>query len=112
MKAGLANKGADYWLWMSATGNYPGIPLSGLTVPLNQDVLFYFGIMNPNFPGSKGFIGKLDFFGMAGPTLALPPNPQATLVGIPIFFAYVLTQPGPSLPITYASKPVHIKYVP
>lgn len=112
LKAGLSNGGKNYWLWMSVSGNYPGIPLNGLTVPLNMDVVFLFGVMNPNFPGSSGFVGKLDFFGMAKPTMTLPPDPQQAFMGIPIYFAYVLTAPGPSLPISFVSTPVHVKYVP
>jgi hypothetical protein len=112
IKMGLANKNKEYWLWMSATGNHPGFKLSGLKVPLNWDVLLEFGLLNPGFPGSNGLIGKLDFFGMAQPELTLPPDPQLMMVGLPINFALVLTSPGHSLPITFVSVPVHIKYVP
>ena len=111
LKAGLANKNKNYWLWMSATGTFPGFKLNGLTVPLNWDVLFEFGLFNPGFPGSTGFIGKLDFFGMAKAQMILPADPQFTMVGFPINFAYVLTEPGPSLPVSYVSTPVHIKYI-
>lgn len=112
IRPGVAHKNKDYWLWMSVSGTYPGIPVSGLVVPLNRDILFDLGLMYPNLPGTTGFLGKLSMFGLADATFDLPPNPDMSLVGIPIYFAYVLTSPGPKLPLTYASTPVHIKYVP
>ena len=112
LRGGFANGGKDYWVWMSVTGNWPGIPLNGVTVPLNYDALTELGLIYPLFPGSTGFMGKLDFFGMATATLTLPSDPQQVLLGLPIQFAYVLLAPGPSLPLSYASTPVHVKYVP
>ena len=112
IKMGLANKNKEYWMWMSATGTYPGFQLNGLEIPLNWDVLFEFGLFNSGLPGLSGLIGKLDFFGMAKPQITLPPDPQLMMVGFPFNFAFVLTAPGYSLPITFVSAPVHIKYVP
>lgn len=112
LDAGTANAGAHYWIWMSASGSHPGISLNGLVVPLNWDFLFEMGIMNPGFPGSVGFLGVLDGTGKANASLLMGSNHSMNLVGTPICFAYVLTSPGPSLPITYASQPVHVKYIP
>ncbi|MHC4944134.1 MAG: hypothetical protein ACYTG7_14060 [Planctomycetota bacterium] len=110
--AGIANGGKSYWLWMSVSGNYPGIKVSGMTVPLNWDGFLQFGLCYPNFPGSTGFIGKLDFFGIGQAQLTMPPDPQQLFMDVPFHFAYVLTAPGPELPVSYVSTPVHIKYVP
>jgi hypothetical protein len=79
---------------------------------LNQDVLFKWGLANPGFPGSGGFLGKLSGSGSAMATLALPPDPTQMLVGYPIHLAAVMTSPGPSLPILGTTNPVHVKYVP
>lgn len=102
----------DYWIWMSVSGTYPGIALSNVTVPLNWDGVFEFGLYYPGFPGSVGFFGKLDGFGQAAASLTLPADPKHLMVGFPIHFAFVVTSPGPSLPILDASNPVHIKYCP
>jgi len=111
IKAGLSNSGKPYMMWMSATGNFPGVMVQGQHIPLNMDALFLFGLSNPNFAGSTGFIGNLDFFGMASPTLTLPPDIHKNFEGIPIYFAYVITAPGPKLPISFVSTPVHINYL-
>jgi len=99
-------------MWMSITGNYPGMKVSGLDIPLNWDPLFQLCLFYPNFPGATDWVGKLDFFGMASPTLTLPPDLQQMLVGVPLHFVFVLTAPGPSMPLSFVSKPVHIKYIP
>ena len=112
ISAGFGNGGKDYWIWMSFTGTYPGFKFNNVNVPLNQDFLFKWGLANPNFPGSSGFLGKLSGSGSAFASVILPADPGMTLVGLPIHFAYVITSPGPSLPLLDASNPVHIKYVP
>lgn len=112
ISAGFSNKGKDYWIWMSITGTYPGFKLNGVYVPLNPDVLFKWGLANPNFPGSSGFLGKLGNGGSAFASFFMPAEPSMMLLGFPIQFAYVITSPGPSLPLLDASNPVHIKYVP
>jgi hypothetical protein len=112
LNATAAQGGQDYWIWLNCTGTYPGIKLSGVDIPLNQDPLLDFGLCNPCFPGTAGFMGQLDAYGMAQASISLPVDGHLTLVGIPISFAYVVLSPGPSLPIHFASVPVHVKYVP
>ena len=112
LKGGLANGNKDYWIWMSVSGSYPGFTIGDKTVPLNWDVLMEYGLLNPGFPGSTAFIGKLDAFGLASAGLTLPADPHQLLVGMPIHLAYVLTAPGPALPVTFVSNPLHVKYCP
>jgi hypothetical protein len=109
---GSAFAGKDYWIWMSITGNHPGFSVSGQHVSLNMGPLFNFGLMNPNFGGSVSFLGKIKSDGKALAMLFLPADPQHLLVGYPIHFAYVLTSPGPALPISAVSNPLHVKYIP
>jgi hypothetical protein len=111
LDAGSANAGTPYWLWMTLSGTYPGLTLSNIDVPLNYDSLFEFGLLYPGFAGSSGFLGTLDGQGKAQASLMLPYN-HNTMLGKCIHFAYVLTSPGPALPITFASYPVHVKYIP
>ncbi|MHC4943983.1 MAG: hypothetical protein ACYTG7_13290 [Planctomycetota bacterium] len=109
--AGAAYAGEPYWIWLSASGTFPGFDLSGITVPLNQDILFLLGL-DPAFAGAVGFIGNLDVSGSASAALMFPADTREELVGIPIHFAYVVTSAGPSLPIKFASCNVHVKYIP
>ena len=112
LDAGVANAGEPYWIWMSASGTFPGFALSGVTVPLNMDFLLITGLMNPGFPGSTGFLGVLDGSGIASASLVFPMDHAQKFVGKPLFFAYVLTSAGPSMPLKYASFPAHVKYIP
>ena len=112
LKAGIANGNKDYWILMSTSGSFPGFSVGGQTVPLNWDLLLQYGLYNPGFAGSTGFVGKLTGFGMGEATLTLPADPSHLLVGFPIHFAYVLTAPGPALPLSFVSHPMHIKYCP
>jgi hypothetical protein len=112
LKAGAAQGSQEYWIWLNCTGTYPGINLSGITIPLNQDPLLDFGLCNPCFGGTVGFMGQLDAYGMGQASINLPVDGHQSLVGIPINFAYIVLSPGPSLPIKFASIPVHVKYIP
>lgn len=112
IRGSLANGKKDYWLLMSASGNYPGVNSGGVNIPLNWGPLFSLSLSHPYFPGTTGFFGKLDMFGMANPTLALPPDPQQQFLNIPVYFSFIILSPGPKLPITHVSSPVHIKYTP
>jgi hypothetical protein len=109
--AGAAYAGEPYWIWMSASGTYPGFDVNGITVPLNQDVLFFFGL-NQALPGATGFLGNLDVSGSASASFLFPADTRQILVGVPIHFAYVVTSAGPSLPVKFASCNVHVKYIP
>jgi len=112
ISAGFGHGGKDYWIWFTLSGSYPGFSWGGRYFPLNQDPLFWFGIQNPNFGGSTGFVGKLAGSGTAVATLALPKDPSMSLVGYPIHFAYVLFAGGLKPPPDMVSNPVHVKYVP
>jgi hypothetical protein len=112
ISAGFGHGGMDYWVWMSVTGTYPGFEVSGVQIPLNPDALFWWGISNPGFPGSSGFLGKLSMSGSGMATFSMPPDPGMTLLGFPFHFAGVFTSPGPSLPVLEVTNPVHIKYIP
>jgi len=112
LEAGAANAGKDYWVLFNYSGTYPGVDYSGINIPLNMDALFLFALNNPGFAGSSGMTGQLNATGYAPASIDMPVDYSLGLVGIPINFAYVLLQPGPSAPITYASIPVHVKYIP
>lgn len=112
LRAGAANAGKDYWVLFNYSGTFPGVNYSGINIPLNMDALFLFALKNPSFAGSTGMTGQLSPTGYAPASVDMPKDYSLGLVGIPINFAYVLLEPGPSTPITYASIPVHIKYIP
>jgi hypothetical protein len=112
LSPGAAHGGKAYWIWMSASGTYPGVFLGGMNVPLNWDALLLFTLANPNFSGSQGFTGLLDGTGSASASLDFPTDSQQSYVGIPFCFAYGIASAGPSLTLSFVSHPVHVKYVP
>lgn len=112
LDAGASNANKDYWIWMTLSGTYPGFTFSGIPVPLNQDILFQTGLSYPLLPGTTGFFAALDGAGQATASVDMPVDRPHAMMNIPINFAYVLLSPGPSAPITYASLPVLIKYIP
>jgi hypothetical protein len=115
LKAGTLQANRKYWIWISASGTYPGYVVSGITVPLNYDWLLEASLNYPGLPGyASGFLGELNSMGAAEAKLKVPPD-SYHMLGIPAHFAYVLLrEPSPSSEpdITFASFPVHIKYVP
>jgi len=110
LNAGSGNAGKDYCVWMNATGPYPGIQLNGIFIPLNWDYILQYSMFN-GLPGT-GLTGVLDGSGGSQAQIFLPAGVDPVLIGVPLSFAYVLTSPGPSLPISFASYPVHVKYIP
>jgi hypothetical protein len=112
ISAGFGIGKKPYWIWFTISGSYPGFNWSGQYIPLNQDPLFWFGIQNPNFPGSVGFYGHLNAGGTAVANITLPSDPSGMLVGWPIHFVYVLLSDGHVPPALDVSNPVHLKYCP
>lgn len=112
ISAGFAHKNKDYWIWMSASGTYPGFSWKGIDFPLNQDVLFWMGLSYPAFPGTTGMYGKLSGSGSGVANFNFPKNMDQSMVGFPINFIYVLLSPGLKPPPTAASFPIHVKYCP
>lgn len=110
--AGMPYSNKNYWVWFNVTGLYPGFNVSGQHVPLNMDPLFNLCLQYPTFPGTTGFMGKFMLGGSAIAHIQMPADYSAALVGVPFNFLYVVTGPGPSLPIEFVSNPVNLKYSP
>ena len=112
LNAGPSHGGDGYWIWMSASGTWPGIKTNNVTVPLNWDAVLLFGLYYPDFPGSNGFLGNLNGNGKATASLIFPADPLQVMKGVPLNFGYVLTSPNTPVQVFYASFPVLLKYVP
>jgi hypothetical protein len=93
LSAGAAHAGSQYFILGSASGTWPGLPLtSQLTLPINFDGLTELVIANANGPVFQNFHGVLDGSGEATATFstagATPINSH--LVGIKLSFAAVV----------------------
>jgi hypothetical protein len=104
LTAGAAHAGGDYWLWVGYSGTYPGINLSGKNIPLNYDLLVQMCLGYPGIP-DPSFFGTLDASGNAQAKLKW--KPDNSLLGLTIYFGYVVLSPGHGLPVVMASNPVN-----
>jgi hypothetical protein len=79
-----------YWIFGSATGTSPGIPLApGVTLPLNFDAYFNLTLTNPSAGIYTSFIGFLDVNGKGTAALTLPPGLDPSLMGVTLSHAYL-----------------------
>lgn len=104
LTAGAEHANRNYWMWMGCTGTYPGLSVSGVSVPLNYDVVVELGLIYPGFI-HPDFLGILDASGNA--TVAMDTKPDASLQGMTFYFSYVVLSPGYSLPVLAASNHVN-----
>ncbi|MFT5050669.1 MAG: putative Ntn-hydrolase superfamily protein [Chlamydiales bacterium] len=88
--AGVAEAGRAYILLASASGTSPGTPFNGQTLPLNQDRLLRFTMMNPSSPLFSGATGQLDATGRAEATMHLSETVLSQFIGGRFDFATVV----------------------
>lgn len=81
LNRGAAESGRPYRLLLSAAGNWPGIDLGAVVLPLNRDALLEQAWLAPDPPVFVGFVCALDVDGRAEAWLDLPPATLAALVG-------------------------------
>ncbi len=112
MNAGSSWAGWKYWVFVSATGGWPGLTNNGIWVPLVFDSLLQMSIDYVNVGPFVNTRGTLDAYGQSWCQL-IPANLLgAPWIGRSAHVAYVLYT-GPSIsPISYASQPVEIYFIP
>lgn len=71
--AGVGNAGNLYALGTTTTGTAPGIPVFGLTVPLNQSAILDFSVQNANGAVFQHTLNFLDGNGQNWANINLPP---------------------------------------
>jgi len=97
----------QYLIGASVSGTSPGIPVNGLILPLNWDVLTTYCFANLNSPTFDNFMGTLNQNGEGTASFVSPPIPLPTLIGMDISLAWISIKP-----IDYVSNPVNILIVP
>ena len=112
LNAGSSWAGWKYWVFTSATGGWPGLTNNGIWVPLVFDNLLQLSIQYANVGAFVHTRGTLDSFGQSWCQLVPANILGSPWVGRSAHVAYVLYA-GPSIsPISYASQPVEIYFVP
>jgi len=110
LDAGPGNANSAYLMLGSLSGTSPGIGVGFVTLPLNPDFYFDFLLTNANTPLLFPSVGFLDGNGTATAVLNLPPGLPPSLLPIPVNHAFVVLPP--SGPITFASNPALLTFLP
>lgn len=92
LDAGAANAGNFYVFATTTTGTSPGIPVFGLTVPLNASPILDYSVTYANGPVFQHTLGFLDGNGQTWATLQLPALDPA-LAGVTAHTAAIVLDP-------------------
>jgi hypothetical protein len=111
LDAGASHSGEDYFVLMSA-GNAPGFTVTGVHIPLNRDFYFTYSRSMANGIIFKSTRGVLDASGRAIATFDTNGAVNSIHLGKHYTFAFVLTAAPGQLPVTYASFPVLVNFIP
>lgn len=113
LSAGAAKAVQPYLLVGTLSGTMPGLPLDGMTLPINVDVYTVISIMNANVPPFGNTFGTLDVTGGATATFTLPAGTPASLNGNTLHHAYVaIDLGGPTPVVSLASNAVPLMLTP
>ena len=91
-------------MWAGISGAYPGMTLNGITIPLNYDPLVQIGwnyptIIHPDFMGTLGVDGYAE--------ITLDLKIDSTIMGLTLYFSYIVLSQGGGMPILAASNHVN-----
>jgi hypothetical protein len=111
LEAGAAYGSDPYLLLGSFSGTTPGVPVSGVPVPLNLDAYTNFTLLSPNTPPLSGSFGFLSGGGSGTAALTLAAGGSGALVGLTAHHAYVVIDPVTST-VTYASNALPVVFQP
>jgi len=106
MDATNANASRKYLLLAGASGNSPGIPLKGVTLPVNWDVFTDIEMLLLNTPIFDNFMATLDIAGQGTATFDTLGSLSTNLIGLKMTFAFALK------PFDYVSNYVEIEFTP
>lgn len=92
---GASSAMSSYLLVGSASGTSPGLPWSGLTVPLNWDDVMWTTLTYPGPPLLPGSFGVLDAVGRATASLEATPGLLDPLIGLHLDWALIALGTAP-----------------
>ena len=107
LDAGPDQAGKLYLVLGSLSGTAPGLPLGGVTLPLNPDAYFQITGSTPGIPVVNG-LGNLDGAGMGAAALTLPGSLPAQLAGLVMHHAYLVV--GQPLSFDLTSNAVAVRF--
>lgn len=107
LEAGTKESGRGYAVLGSLTGTEPGIPVGSVVLPLNYDFFMEFVVSLWNTPVFMDFFSTLDSDGRNTAFLDNQGSLDPGLLGITMYYAYLLIDP-----MDFASNAVAIPFVP
>ena len=90
LNAGIAHRIQQYWIFGSASGNWPETPLGPVTIPLVPDPYTDITIALPNSALLSGFRGVLDGNGRGSASFNIPTGAPAAAVGLTVYHSYII----------------------
>lgn len=113
MDAGAVWANEPYLVLGTFSGQTPGFPIDGFTVPINPDAYWILTFTAANVPPLNGSFGVLDANGQASGSWDLPAGALPQLAGFVADHAYlVLDTSGPGPFVGFVSNPVSLAFVP
>lgn len=112
LQAGTGYAFSDYIILSGATGTWPGFLMNKVDVPLNPDPWTWTAIGLLNTPFMSNFMGQLDATGGAKAVFNVPGSEDPQLMGLVLYFDYLLLGSALGPPVKMASHPIHILFVP
>ena len=109
LDAGSDNGGDLYLLTGSASGTTPGIPVDGLTVPLNLDAYLLAVSSSPNSPPLEDGLGVLDANGRGEAAFTIPAGTlNPSLAGSTLHHAFVVLSTSGVVSFASNAAPVNL----
>lgn len=87
LEAGAMHAGDFYLILGSASGTSPGLPVDGVTLPLNVDSYLLLSLSSAGSGLFQGTLGFLDATGSASASLQLPAGSDPSLAGLTLHHA-------------------------
>jgi hypothetical protein len=112
LRPGLDYAGDPYVILSGVTGTWPGFALSGIDIPLNLDDWTWCAFSMINSPILKEFMSQLDGSGWAKAEVNTPGALLPEMIGLVLYFDYLVLEHAYSPPVKTASQPVYILYIP
>jgi hypothetical protein len=112
LTAGPDHGNKTYLVLSCVTGTWPGFSLSGIDVPLNTDDFTWIALSLVNTPLFENFMGLLDAAGEAQARLNAPGGLPPEMMGLALYFDFLVLQNPGGPPVLKSSFPGHVLFVP
>jgi hypothetical protein len=111
LDAGYGRASDLYWVLTSASGTTPGLPLGGVTLPLNYDAFTTASLVGAGGPLFQNTFATLDALGQGTASLNVPAGLSPAFAGLTLDAAFLTLDPT-TLTVEYASNTTSLTLLP